>query len=100
MTELSAERASGLARLAARVSLMAYGPHALESRDPQHYRVLVQSLFSSPTSIILSNVVGAAISLFCWKSSGFDIFKAIITHLVCHCCSNQSVCISQINNHP
>ncbi len=53
---------------------MAYGPHALESRDPQHYRVLVQSLFSSPTSIILSNVVGAAISLFCWKSSGYHVF--------------------------
>jgi diguanylate cyclase (GGDEF)-like protein len=74
MSELGAERASGLARLAARASLMAYGPHALESRDPQHYRVLVQSLFSSPTSIILSNVVGAAISLFCWKSSGYHVF--------------------------
>ncbi len=74
MTELGAERASGLARLAARVSLKAFGPHAREARDPQHYRVLVQSLFSSPTSIILSNVVGAAISLFCWKSSGYDIF--------------------------
>jgi hypothetical protein len=74
MTELGAERASGLARLAARVSLKAYGPHALEARDPQHYRVLVHSLFSSPTSIILSNSVGAAISLFCWKSSGYDIF--------------------------
>ena len=66
--------ASPLGRLGARLWLMAYGPHARESRDPRHYRVLVHSLFSSPTSIILSNVVGAAISLFCWKSSGNPVF--------------------------
>jgi diguanylate cyclase (GGDEF)-like protein len=65
---------SGIRRLLARVSLMAYGPHAAESRDPRHYRVLVHSLFSSPASIILSNVVGTAISMFCWKSSGNPVF--------------------------
>ena len=66
--------ASPFGRLGARLWLMAYGPPARESRDPRHYRVLVHSLFSSPTSIILSNVVGAAISLFCWKSSGNPVF--------------------------
>ncbi|NNM75113.1 putative bifunctional diguanylate cyclase/phosphodiesterase [Enterovirga aerilata] len=77
MNRVAALQASRLSRLAARLSLMAYGPNAQESRDPKLYRVLVHSLFSSPTSIILSNVVGAAISLFCWKSSGNPIFLPI-----------------------
>ena len=68
---------SVLGRLAARIHLMTYGPNASESRDPEHYRVLVHSLFSSPTSIILSNVVGTAISLFCWKSSGHWVFLPV-----------------------
>lgn len=45
---------------------MAYGRHGQQARDPQHYRVLVHSLFSSPTSITLGNIVTTAVPLFCW----------------------------------
>jgi diguanylate cyclase (GGDEF)-like protein len=68
---------SALARVAARIRHRAYGPHAEAARDPKHRRVLIESLFSSPTSIVMSNVVGAMIPLFCWNSSGNDIFLPI-----------------------
>jgi diguanylate cyclase (GGDEF)-like protein len=74
MNGVGALRASGLGRLAARASQIALGPHAHQSRDPQHYRVLVHSLFSSPTSITLGNIVTTAVPLFCWHASGEGIF--------------------------
>ena len=38
--------------------------------DLAAYKLLVASLFSSPTSIIGSNVIGALIPFFCWEVAG------------------------------
>ena len=64
----------GLRGLAAKLARMAYGPHAAAGRDPEGYRVLVESLYSSPTSMIMSNCIGTLIPLFCWYASGNDAF--------------------------
>jgi diguanylate cyclase (GGDEF)-like protein len=74
---VSVDGLSRLERLARDVAAKANGPHAEAASDPQHYRVLVDSLFSSPTSIVMSNVVGALIPLFCWWASGDTSFLPI-----------------------
>ncbi len=62
------------AGIMARLASLATGPHAEAASDPQSYRILVDSLFSSPTSIVLSNTVGALVPVFCWFASGAEIF--------------------------
>jgi PAS domain S-box-containing protein len=42
--------------------------------DLAAYKLLVASLFSSPTSIIGSNIIGAFIPFFCWEVAGNDPF--------------------------
>ena len=66
----------GLGAFAGQTAL-ATGPTA---SDPQFYRVLVGSLFSSPTSFSLSNLVGVLVPGFCWYASGdrlFAVFEAV-----------------------
>lgn len=60
--------------LIARLVSAATGPDATAASDPQAYRLLVDSLFSSPTSLILSNTVGALVPVFCWYVSGEVVF--------------------------
>ena len=42
--------------------------------EPEAYRLLVASLFSSPASMIVSNFIGALIPLYCWFVAGQDSF--------------------------
>jgi diguanylate cyclase (GGDEF)-like protein len=42
--------------------------------DIDSYRLLVSSLFTSPTSIVVSNIVGAVVPFFCWFATGQLIF--------------------------
>lgn len=72
-THLS-ETLTGPGRLLARLAALATRPQAEASQDPQAYRMLVDSLFSSPTSILLSNTVGALVPVFCWYASGDNAF--------------------------
>ena len=72
--ETSAEGGTRQTGLFDRVVSLARGPHAALASDPEAYRVLVASLFSSPTSLILSNTVGALVPLFCWFASGAPVF--------------------------
>jgi diguanylate cyclase (GGDEF)-like protein len=50
------------------------GPDVDANRDLESYRLLVASLFSSPASIFISNVVGVFVPFFCWSSTEEDIF--------------------------
>jgi diguanylate cyclase (GGDEF)-like protein len=45
--------------------------------DLESYKLLVASLFSSPTSIVVSNIVGAAVPFFCWVATNEWMFLAI-----------------------
>ena len=59
-----------------RLNAMTNGPLGEAESDPDRYRVLVDSLFSSPASLILSNFIGALVPVFCWYASGEAIFLA------------------------
>ena len=50
------------------------GSDAGQSLDRDAYGLLVASLFTSPTSIILSNVIGAFVPLFCWMTTQLHVF--------------------------
>ena len=56
----------GIARL--------FGSDAGNSLDRDSYCLLVASLFTSPTSIILSNIVGAFVPLLCWTTTQLPVF--------------------------
>lgn len=64
----------GRSGLLARVRSAARQWHATALSDPNGYRILVESLFSSPTSLLLSNTVGVLVPLFCWYASGLQSF--------------------------
>ncbi len=68
------EAATKRANLVARVASLATGPHAGLASDLESYRLLVASLFSSPTSLILSNTVGVLVPVFCWYASRSEAF--------------------------
>ena len=42
--------------------------------DLESYKLLVASLFTSPTSIVISNIVGAAVPFFCWFATDAAVF--------------------------
>lgn len=42
--------------------------------DFASYKLLVDSFFSSPASIVISNIVGVFIPIFCWAATGRDLF--------------------------
>lgn len=44
--------------------------------DLASYRLLVASLFTSPTSIVVSNMVGTGVPYFCWYVTGEPLFFA------------------------
>ena len=46
------------------------GPDAAADQDLASYRLLVGSLFSSPASIFISNIVGVLVPFFCWFETG------------------------------
>ncbi|HWG04489.1 MAG TPA: EAL domain-containing protein [Beijerinckiaceae bacterium] len=52
------------------------GLHPEKSLDRESYALLVASLFTSPTSIILSNVVGVFVPLMCWLTTNLNVFLA------------------------
>lgn len=64
---------------------------AVRSRGPESrlagYRLLVSSLFSSPTSILLSNVVGVGVPAFCWYVTELQVFivLTIVAAIVVAC---------------
>jgi diguanylate cyclase (GGDEF)-like protein len=66
--------ASPVVGLAMRAFAGMRGPDVDANRDLESYRLLVASLFSSPASILISNVVGIFVPFFCWSSTGLDIF--------------------------
>ena len=74
MGTLAADRADIPWEPLARLRSLARGPHADARFDVQSYRMLVDSLFSSPTSILLSNTAGSLVPLFCWYASGWTVF--------------------------
>ncbi|WP_375460193.1 putative bifunctional diguanylate cyclase/phosphodiesterase [uncultured Enterovirga sp.] len=43
--------------------------------NPQAYRVLIDSLFSSPTTLVIGTIVGTLAPLFCWYASENEMFK-------------------------
>jgi diguanylate cyclase (GGDEF)-like protein len=55
-----------------------------EYADPAVYRLLVASLFSSPSSIVPGGIAGILTPLLCWNASGDDAFMSItvVTTLV------------------
>ena len=61
-------------RFAARVGAVLNWPGPRPGEDAQNYRVLVQSLFSSPSSILVSNASGVLVLLFFWFVSGHEVF--------------------------
>ncbi|MGZ5854954.1 MAG: diguanylate cyclase domain-containing protein, partial [Xanthobacteraceae bacterium] len=52
------------------------GPDAAADQDLASYRLLVGSLFSSPASIFISNIVGVLVPFFCWFETGLPLFFA------------------------
>ncbi|TDR89096.1 diguanylate cyclase/phosphodiesterase [Enterovirga rhinocerotis] len=56
---------------------------SVENRE--EYRVLVHSLFSSPASMVVSNVTGIFVLVYCWVVSGLSVFGwlALIASFVC-----------------
>ncbi len=44
------------------------------TQDFASYQLLVASLFTSPTSIIVSNIVGTLVPYFCWRVTGQPAF--------------------------
>ena len=68
-----------MADLAKRVHRLVRGRHAEVVHDRQAYTMLVDSLFSSPTSMLLSNTVGVLVPVFCWYASGMDVFLWLAT---------------------
>lgn len=53
------------------------GSGLAEDRATAAYRTLVGSLFSSPTSVLFSNVVGILIPVFCWSVTDLPIFAVL-----------------------
>ncbi|MBB3948913.1 putative bifunctional diguanylate cyclase/phosphodiesterase [Aureimonas jatrophae] len=49
-------------------------PKRGQTRDLDAYRHLVGSLFSSPASIAISNLIGVFVPWFCWHVTGVDVF--------------------------
>ncbi|HEY4773697.1 MAG TPA: EAL domain-containing protein [Xanthobacteraceae bacterium] len=64
---------SPLAKFLARAVAGTRGRDVVEF-DFARYQLLVASLFSSPTSVVLSNVVGTAVPFFCWSATGMPAF--------------------------
>src|SRR6478609_3729447 len=50
------------------------GPDADAGQDLASYRLLVDSLFSSPASIFISNIVGVMVPFFCLSATGETMF--------------------------
>ena len=67
-----------------RLARMAHGADAETAFEPRRHRLLVLSLFSSPAAMIMSNVIGALIPLFCWYAANDPEFivVAAITAIV------------------
>lgn len=83
----SAARPTGSPSVAARLVALANGRHAETANDPRRHRLMVHSLFSSPTAMIMSNVVGTMIPLFCWYASQdrefLPVFAATVLVVLC-----------------
>jgi diguanylate cyclase (GGDEF)-like protein len=60
-----------------RLARMAHGADADMAFEPRRHRLLVLSLFSSPAAMIMSNVIGALIPLFCWYAAQDPEFVAV-----------------------
>jgi len=50
------------------------GPDVGADQDLASYRLLVASLFSSPASIFISNIVGVMVPFFCYSATGQSMF--------------------------
>ena len=67
-----AERVAVRAARRFRAAFMGRDRHIATELDA--YRLLVDSLFSSPASMVVSNIVGALVPLYCWTVSGSTPF--------------------------
>lgn len=56
---------------------LARGATSAKSRHVVAYQMLVGSLFTSPTSIVSSNILGAVVPLFCWTITDHWPFLAL-----------------------
>ncbi|WP_062017124.1 bifunctional diguanylate cyclase/phosphodiesterase [Aureimonas sp. AU4] len=52
-------------------------PRRRRPRDLAAYRHLVGTLFSSPASLAISNLIGVFVPLFCWHVTNDDVFLAL-----------------------
>jgi len=62
------------ANVVGRVLARARRAYAGEVVDFASYKLLVDSFFSSPASIVISNIVGIFIPIFCWAATERDLF--------------------------
>ena len=58
-------------------ALAGVGGRRAEEEDVASYALLIASLFSSPTSLLLSNVVATLVAVFCWRVTEEPAFAAL-----------------------
>lgn len=79
--------ASALVDPLVRVAALGRRSYANAGEDLASYRVLVASLFSSPTTLFFSNFIGTLVPFFCWHLTGrADVLAlAVLTALISFC---------------
>ncbi len=75
-TRSDRQRRTALTRLRA-LWRSALRGHARNRQDLAGYKVLVESLFSSPASIIAGGIAGVLTPVLCWQATGLPFFKTM-----------------------